>query len=131
RNRIRAGLVPALQAVDPRAEENVLRTAELLRDEAEVLDGVVDTALAGGRSIAVGHLAVLPRALARLVVRRLAEDATGGLCPRAANRLDDIVALGAGAIDVGDGARAEVREGVLRMVPTPPLDRTGPERGSR
>ncbi|MCW3011957.1 MAG: tilS, partial [Solirubrobacterales bacterium] len=64
RNRIRAGLVPALRAVDPRAEENVLRTAELLRDEAEVLDDVVDTALAGRRSIAVSHLGVLPRALA-------------------------------------------------------------------
>jgi len=122
RNRVRRGLVPALRAVDPRAEENVLRTAELLRDEAEVLDVVVDTALAGRRSIALEHLGVLPRALARLVVRRLAEDATGGLCPRAAGRLDDILALGAGALDLGDGARAEVRDGVLRMVPTPPLD---------
>ncbi|MDQ3632440.1 MAG: tRNA lysidine(34) synthetase TilS [Actinomycetota bacterium] len=130
RNRVRRGLVPALRAVDPRAEENVLRTAELLRDEAEVLDVVVDTALAGRGAIALAHLAMLPRALARLVVRRLAEDATGGLCPRAAGRLDDILALGGHpprgglwALDVGDGARAEVRDGVLRMIPTPPLDR--------
>lgn len=130
RNRVRAALVPALRAVDPRAEENVLRTAELLRDEAEVLDGVVETALAGGDTISLAHLAVLPRALARLVVRRLAEDATGGLCPRAANRLDDLLALGEsrpdgapGALDLGDGARAELRGGVLRMVATPPLDR--------
>ena len=125
RNRVRRILVPALRAVDPRAEENVLRTAELLRDEAEVLDVVVETALAGRGAIALEHLAVLPRALARLVVRRLAEEATGGLCPRAAGRLDDILALGAGALVVGDGARAEVRDGVLRMVPTPPLDRAG------
>ncbi len=131
RNRVRRGLVPALRAVDPRAEENVLRTAELLRDEAEVLDVVVDTALAGRRSIALEALAVLPRALARLVVRRLAEDATGGLCPRAAGRLDDILALSAGALDVGDGARAEVRDGVLAMVPTPPLDRPRGGRASR
>lgn len=138
RNRIRAGLVPALRAVDPRAEENVVRTAELLRDEAEVLDVVVDTALAGRRSIAISHLQVLPRALARLVVRRLAEEATGDLCPRAPSRLDDILALGADrpeggprALDVGDGARAEVRDGVLRMVPTPPLDRDRPGRESR
>lgn len=121
RSRIRSGLVPALRAVDPRAEENVVRTAELLRDEAEVLDVVVDTALAGRPTIPVSHLAALPPALARLVVRRLAEDATGGLCPRAAGRLGDILALGSGALDVGDGARAEVRDGVLRMVPTPPL----------
>ncbi len=131
RGRIRSGLVPALRAVDPRAEENVVRTAELLRDEAEVLDVVVDTALAGRRSIALLHLGVLPRALARLVVRRLAEDATGGLCPRAPGRLDDILALGAGALDVGDGARAEVRDGVLRMVPTPPLPGAGPAGESR
>ena len=131
RNRVRNGLVGALRAVDPRAEENVLRTAELLRDEAEVLDVVVDTALAGGCAIAVEHLGVLPRALARLVVRRLAEDATGRPCPRAPGRLGELLVLGDGALDLGDGARAEVRAGVLRMVPTPPLERGRPERGSR
>ena len=113
--------VPALRAVDPRAEANLLRTAELLREEAEVLDVVVDTALAGGRSITVDHLGALPRALARLVLRRLAEQATGGLCPRAAGRLDDVLALGDGALDLGDGARAEVAGGALRLVPTPSL----------
>ena len=121
RNRIRSGLVPALQRVHPAAERNVIRTAALLRDEAEVLDDVVETALAGRDRIAVEHLALLPRALARLVVRRLAEDAVGGLCGRAPTRLDDILALGDGALDVGDGVRAIVEDGMLRMVPTPPL----------
>lgn len=131
RNRVRAGLVPALRAVDPRAEANVVRTAELLRDEAEVLDVVVDTALAGRRSIPVAHLGALPRALARLVVRRLAEQATGGLCPRAPARLDELLVLTDGALDLGDGARAEVRDAVLRMIPTPPLPAAGPDRDSR
>lgn len=131
RNRVRRALMPALLAVDPRAQENVLRTAELLRDEAEVLDVVVDTALAGRAAIALAHLGVLPRALARLIVRRLAEDATGALCPRAPGRLDDILALGAGALDLGDGARAEVRDGVLRMIATPPLDRDRGDAASR
>jgi tRNA(Ile)-lysidine synthase len=121
RGRVRADLVPALRAVHPAAERNVLRTAELLRDEAEVLDVVVDTALAGRDRIAVDHLAALPRALARLVVRRLAEAATGELCARAPGRLDDILALGDGAIDVGSGARAVVEDGVLRCERTPPL----------
>jgi tRNA(Ile)-lysidine synthase len=121
RGRVRHGLVDALRAVDERAEANVLRTAAVLRDEAEVLDVVVDTALAGRDAIAVAHLAALPRALARLVVRRLAEDAVGGLCPRAPGRLDDLLALGDGALDVGDGARAVVADGVLRFAPTPPL----------
>ena len=114
RGRVRGGLVPALRAVHPAAERNVVRTAELLRDEAEVLDVVVDTALAGRDRIAVDHLATLPRALARLVVRRLAERASGAYCARAAGRLDDIVALGDGALDLGDGARAIVDGGVLR-----------------
>src|SRR6185436_16654584 len=38
RGRVRGGLVPALRAVHTAAERNVVRTAELLRDEAEVLD---------------------------------------------------------------------------------------------
>jgi tRNA(Ile)-lysidine synthase len=122
RGRVRHGLLRALEAVDPRAPANVVRTAQLLRDEAEVLDVVVDTALAGRDRIALEHLRGLPPALARLVVRRLAEQATGELCARAATRVDDILALGdAGALDVGDGARAVVEGGVLRFEPTPPL----------
>jgi tRNA(Ile)-lysidine synthase len=104
-----------------------VRTAELLREEAEVLDVVVDTALAGRDRIALLYLADLPPALARLVVRRLAEAATGGLCARAPGRLDDILALGdVGALDVGDGARAVVSGGVLRFEATPPLARRSP-----
>jgi tRNA(Ile)-lysidine synthase len=117
RARVRATLVPALRDVDERAEANVVRTAELLRDEAEVLDEVVTTALAGRAEIGLQHLGALPPALARLIVRRLAEDATGALCPRAATRLDDLLALSAHAqLDVGDGARAVVTGGMLRFV---------------
>ena len=122
RGRVRHGLLTALEAVDPRAAANVVRTAELLREEAEVLDVVVDTALAGRDRIALSHLAGLPPALARLIVRRLAEAATGALCARAPARLDDILALGGdAALDVGDGARAVVSGGMLRFEATPPL----------
>jgi tRNA(Ile)-lysidine synthase len=127
RGRVRHGLLAALEAVDARAAANVVRTAEVLREEAEVLDVVVDTALAGRDRIALSRLAGLPPALARLVVRRLAEAATGGLCARASGRLEDIVALGDdGALDVGDGARAVVSAGVLRFEPTPPLTPRSP-----
>jgi tRNA(Ile)-lysidine synthase len=119
RSRVREDLLPALLAVDERAEVNVLRTAALLRDEAEVLDEVVATALAGRDRLALDRLAALPRGLARLVLRRLAEDATGRLCPRAAARLDDVLALGDGALDLGDGARAIVEGGVLRVGRSP------------
>ncbi len=89
-----------------------------------MLDTVVDTALAERDRIALDQLAALPAALARLIVLRLAEDAAGGLCARAPGRLDEILRLaprGSGALDVGDGARAVVEDGVLRFERTPPL----------
>lgn len=125
RARVRSRAMPALRELHPAAEANLLRTAELLRDEAEVLDVVVDTALAGRDRIELGHLAALPPALGRLVIRRLAEAAAGGFCPRAPGRLPEILALaaarerGAAMLDVGDGARAVVEDGVLRFERTP------------
>jgi tRNA(Ile)-lysidine synthase len=121
RTRVREGLVPALRAVHPQAEANVLRTAERLREEAAVLDAAVAQALGGRDEVAVADLAALPVPLGRLVVRRLAEGATGRLCARAAARLDDVLALdpSGAALDVGDGARAVVRDGVLRFTATP------------
>jgi len=130
RNRARANLVPALRQLHPAAEANVVRTAQLLREEAAVLDEVVATALAGRDHIEVAHLAALPPALARLIVRRLAEDAAGRLCARAAGRLEAILALGDGAIDLGDGARAVVSEGALRVKRTP-AGRSAPAAGGR
>ena len=125
RGRVRHGLLAALEAVDPRAAANVVRTAELLREEADVLDVVVDAALAGRDRVSLLYLADLPPALARLIVRRLAEAATGGLCGRVSGRLEEILALrDDGALDVGDGARAVVSGGVLRFEATPPLERS-------
>jgi tRNA(Ile)-lysidine synthase len=118
RARVREGLVPALRAVDARAEANILRTAALLRDEAEVLDAVVTTALAGRDRVSVEHLRELPPALGRLVVRRLAEDALGAPVPRALARFEELLTLD-GALDVGDGARAVVDRGVLHFERTP------------
>lgn len=119
RNRVRALLLPALREIHPAAEANVVRTAALLRDEAAVLDAAVDDALGGAAHIALQRLRALPVALARLVVVRLAEDAAGALVPRAAARTEEILALDPGrawtALDLGDGVRAVVERGVLRM----------------
>jgi hypoxanthine phosphoribosyltransferase len=119
RNRVRAGLLPALRAVHPGAEANVVRTAALLRDEAAVLDEAVRAALDGRDRVELDRLRGLPAALARLIVVRLAEDAAGTLVPRAGSRAAEILALDAGrpwtALDVGDGVRAVVENGVLRM----------------
>jgi tRNA(Ile)-lysidine synthase len=121
RARVRETLVPALRAVDPRADANVLRTIALLREEGEVLDALVDEVLGGGEAIELERLRSLPPALARLVLRRLAEGATGRLAPRVARRLDDVLALREGALDLGDGVRVRVRRGMLSVEPTPPL----------
>ncbi len=116
RNRARHGLIPALRELHPAAEANVLRTTELLRDEAAVLDAAVEAVLAeAGDPPAVAHLRALPPALARLVVRRLADGAAVG------HRTEEILALAEGqALDVGEGLRAKIENGRLRFVPTPP-----------
>jgi tRNA(Ile)-lysidine synthase len=119
RVRVREELLPALLAVDARAHDNVLRTAELLRAEGEVLDEVVDSALAGRDEITRDELAALPAALAKLILRRLAEASTGRSGARTAARLDEVLALGEGALDTGDGARVEVRGGTVRVTCTP------------
>lgn len=124
RGRIRGQVLPALRSVHPATDQNILQSAEMLRDEAEVLELVVDTALAGKSEISTEHLAALPPALARLVVRRLAEEATGSLCPQAAARIDELIALGASgsgsaALDVGGGARAIITKGSLHFELSP------------
>jgi tRNA(Ile)-lysidine synthase len=121
RGRIRGTLVPALRSVHPAAETNVLALAAVLRDEAEVLDGLVDEALGGADEISVAALRSLPPALQRLVVQRLADHAAaGGLAPGAARRATEIAALRAGgALDIGSGVRATVSGGALRFGSTP------------
>ncbi|MFN8217560.1 MAG: tRNA lysidine(34) synthetase TilS, partial [Solirubrobacterales bacterium] len=56
RNRIRAGLLPELARAHPAAAANVLRTAELLREEAEVLDALIAAELAGGNGAGRGRI---------------------------------------------------------------------------
>ena len=132
RNRLRAGLLPALRALHPAAEANVLRTLELLRDEAAVLDAAVVGALAdAGDPPAVAALAALPPALARLALQTLADRATGGLAPAVGHRTAEVLALReGGALDVGGGLRASVRGGALRFVastgPAAPRPRPAP-----
>jgi tRNA(Ile)-lysidine synthase len=119
RGRVRHGLLEQLRGIHPAAEANVLRSAELLRDEAAVLDEVVATALAGRSCIALETLGRLPPALARLVVVRLAEDVAGVLVPGVGSRVEELQQLapqgGSAELDVGGGVRAIVEYGVLRF----------------
>jgi tRNA(Ile)-lysidine synthase len=119
RVRVRERLVPALRAVHPAAEANVLRTARLLREETELLDGLVDAELAGADSIALARLRALPAALARMVVIRLAENAVGSYVPQAGERVAELLALGErggrSELHVGAQAGAVVEAGALSM----------------
>ena len=116
RGRIRWGLVPALRQVHPAAEGNVLALAEILRDEAAVLDALVDEVLADQPSIELERLRALPLPLARLVVQRLADGALGEPAAGAARRTAEVVALnGDAALDLPHGVRAVVENGRLRF----------------
>jgi tRNA(Ile)-lysidine synthase len=113
RNRVRNELLPALRAIHPAAEANVLRTLEILRDEAEVLDALIDT------DPDVARIAALPPALRRLTVQAIAGE------PSVGARADEILALGphgTSTLDLGGGLRAVVEYGRLRFDhgPAPP-----------
>jgi len=125
RNRIRHGLAKGLAEVHPAAAANVLRTAELLREEAEVLDDLVAAELDGSGdaprgAIAHERLVELPPALRRLVVQELADAAAGRPVAGAARHAEEVAALrrGGSMIDLGSGVRAVLESGIIRAEQT-------------
>jgi tRNA(Ile)-lysidine synthase len=116
RNLVRREVVPALERIHPAAKENVLRTAALLRDEAELLDSLVDAELGvGAGAISHARFAELHPALRRLVLQRLADEAAGRPVPGAARFADQVAALtrGGSTLDLGGGVRAVLERGML------------------
>ncbi len=130
RGRVRSGLVPALEAVHPGAVANVLALARVLRDEAAVLDALVDETLAGRKEIELARLRELAPAVRRLVVQRLADAAIGGPAAGVAPRADEVAALsehGTAMLDLPSGVRAVAERGMLRfMRRTPDAGRRQP-----
>ncbi len=120
RARVRNGLLPELREVHPAAERNVLRTAALLREESELLDGLVEEELSGRANVEVSRLRRMPPALARMVVVRLAEQAAGTYVPQAGERVAELLELGQrggrSELHIGGRAGAVIEDGVLRMV---------------
>ena len=133
RARVRHGLLPVLDAVHPGAEANVARLADLLADEAQVIDAAVRHAGArvkrdGGLDAAA--LGREPVGVARLLVRDLM--AAAGLQGDAmgADVVDAVLAraaCGSGTTQVPGGMVA-VDRGVLvaeamerRVEPMPPV----------
>jgi tRNA(Ile)-lysidine synthase len=121
RNLLRRELIPQLERIHPAAKENVLRTAALLREEAELLDSLVDAELTGGEGVEAGTLrharfAELHPALRRLVLQRLADEAAGRPVAGAVRFADQVANLtrGGSALDLGGGVRAVLEGGILR-----------------
>jgi tRNA(Ile)-lysidine synthase len=117
RNLVRREVIPAVEKIHPAARENVLRTAALLRSEAELLDSIVDAELEGGEgTITQERFAQLHPALRRLVLQRLADDAAGRPVAGAARFAEQVAGLtrGGSTLDLGGGVRAVIEAGVLR-----------------
>jgi tRNA(Ile)-lysidine synthase len=118
RARVRNGLVPAMRAIHPAAERNVLALVEVMRAEAAVLDALLDGLLAGEPKIELARLRALEPALRRLVVQRLADAAAGGPLAGAARHTEDLIRLsdqGTVTLDIGRGIRGVSEYGVLRF----------------
>ena len=115
RARVRHDVLDALRELSPVAERTIAETARQLRDEAEVLKGVVDDALKelGGRpGISLRALLEHPPAVRRLVLRALADRVLSR------RELDEILALGehgTKSLDLGGGRRAVAEYGTLRF----------------
>jgi tRNA(Ile)-lysidine synthase len=121
RARVRHDLLPALRSISPAAERTIAETALLLRDESEVLDGMVGSALealGGGPTVELDALRGLHPALARLVLRELAERAAGKPYPVSRAEADAVLALGGSgsrSLDLGAGLRAVAEYDTLRF----------------
>jgi tRNA(Ile)-lysidine synthase len=125
RNLLRRDVIPELERIHPAAKANVLRTATVLREEAALLDSLVDAELAGTADVpagAIGHsrFADLHPALRRLVLQRLADEAAGRPVPGAARFAEQVAGLsrGGSTLDLGSGIRAVLERGVLRAEPS-------------
>jgi tRNA(Ile)-lysidine synthase len=125
RNRLRLDVLPALREIHPAVEQNVLATADELREEAELLETAIDEAaerlVAPGAAPAVdgARLRELAPPLRRLVLRRLAEQAAHGSLPLRAGQVREIEELvlrgGSTSLDIGGGVRVVSEYGVLRF----------------
>ncbi len=121
RARVRHEVLPALRQLSPKAELTIAETARQLREEAEVLDIVASDALGaigGGPAVPLDALAELPAALRRLVLRKLAETATGEPRPLSRREAEEVAGLsrqGSKSLDLGGGLQAVAEYGTVRF----------------
>ena len=121
RARVRHEIVPAFRELNAAAERTIAETALLFRDEAEVLDRAVAESLrqVGGPPFSLAALRELPPAVARLLLRRGAEDVGGeGAVAIPRRDVDRILATGSqgtSVVELAAGLRAIVEYGWVRF----------------
>ena len=92
RGRVRGGLVPRARGGPPGGGRERAGTAGVLRDEAAVLDALVDDELAGAARSS-SRASGAPAGARRLVVQRLADGRSAPPRPRRGERVDEVMAL--------------------------------------
>ena len=122
RARVRGEVLPVLRQLAPAAERTIAETSALLRDEADVLEGIVGATVArlgGPAGIERAELEREPLALRRLVLRRMAELAAGADRSLSRAEADAVLELGraggSARLDLGGGLRALAEYGTLRF----------------
>jgi tRNA(Ile)-lysidine synthase len=126
RVRVRRQALPALEAaLGPGVSEALARSARLLRDDADALDGWAGEVLAGPDPLRAERLAGLPAAVRRRVLRAAAVEAGAPAGALSAAHVDAVEALvthwrGQGPVDLPGGLVARRRYGRLCLDDRPP-----------
>jgi tRNA(Ile)-lysidine synthase len=124
RNRIRNEVLPVLRGIGPEAEATIAETHAELAEEAETLDRLATEALSESGADAAGAigrdaLAEMDHSIRRLVLRRMAERASGGQVPLSRARAAEIWRLvnrsEGGVIELGAGVEAHAEHGHVRF----------------
>jgi tRNA(Ile)-lysidine synthase len=124
RNRIRAEVLPVLEEIAPATERTIAETRAELGEEAEALEAAVAEELERSGAAAAGaigfeRLERLGPALRRLVLRSLAERASGHQVALGRVRAAEIVRLAAdpegGVVELGAGLEARIEHGHVRF----------------
>ncbi len=131
RTRVRHGALPALvEALGPDVVSGLARSARLLGDDADALDGLAGEAAvavtAADGSLDVVGLASLPRALRTRIIRSSAIEAGcpgGALTAAHVDRLESLVCdwRGQGGVDLPGGLIGERAYGRLAIRRVPPV----------
>ncbi len=119
RNRIRAAVVPELEALNPAAVRNIARTADLLCDERDLVDGLAVELVEADGSIELDRLQAAHPALQRAAIRLAAGRAGVRVQHRDTEALRALGRAGRELRTLPGGHHAERDRGRLRFIYDP------------